>query len=41
VRFLTLFSGAGGSDLGIHAAGCESVGIEYDKHAVAYLEGRR
>jgi len=35
VRFLTLFSGAGGSDLGIHAAGCESVGIERDEHAVA------
>jgi len=35
VRFLTLFSGAGGSDLGIHAAGCESIGIEYDEHAVA------
>jgi len=35
VRFLTLFSGAGGSDLGIHAAGCESVGIEHDEHAVA------
>ena len=35
MRFLTLFSGAGGSDLGIHAAGCESVGIEHDEHAVA------
>jgi DNA (cytosine-5)-methyltransferase 1 len=35
VRFLTLFSGAGGSDIGIHAAGCESVGIEHDEHAVA------
>jgi len=35
VRFLTLFSGAGGSDIGIGAAGCESVGIEYDEHAAA------